>query len=251
MLLSVQAGHDPRAPLSVNLDPAQFTGPLASDVKGKKIAWIGDWNGYFATEPGVLDLCRSTLKVFEDLGCRVEEAVPAFEPAAVWEIWLTQRAWIIGNYLGDYYANAATRPLLSDNARWEVEQSFALTANKVFASSFARTAWAGAVNDFFGKYDFAIAPTAQVFPFDSAIPWPKVVGGRTMETYHQWMAIVLPWTLAGTPVMNAPAGFGAAGVPMGIQIIGKRQDDLAVLKMAHAYEQATGWVQKRLPAILS
>jgi amidase len=71
-----------------------------------------------------------------------------------------------------------------------------------------------------------------------------------METYHQWMGIVLPWTLAGTPVMNAPAGFSAAGLPMGIQIIGKRQADLAVLKMARAYEAATGWVQKYPPAIL-
>jgi amidase len=115
----------------------------------------------------------------------------------------------------------------------------------------ARTAWVEAVRLFFDKYDFAIAPTAQVFPFDAAIPWPRQVGGRTMETYHQWMGIVLPWTLAGTPVMNAPVGFSSTGLPMGIQIISKRQAELAVLKMAHAYEAATGWVQKRPPAIVA
>jgi amidase len=250
MLLSVQAGHDPRAPLSVNLDPAQFTGELKSDVKGKKIAWMGDWGGYFAMEPGVLDLCKSSLKVFEGLGCVVEEALPDFDPAALWQMWLTHRAWIMGNYLGEYYADPAKRPLLSDNARWEVEQSFNVKANDVFSASMARTAWVEAVRLFFDKYDFAIAPTAQVFPFDAAIPWPRQVGGRTMETYHQWMGIVLPWTLAGTPVMNAPVGFSATGLPMGIQIIGKRQAELAVLKMAHAYEAATGWVQKRPPAVL-
>lgn len=70
-----------------------------------------------------------------------------------------------------------------------------------------------------------------------------------METYRQWMGIVLPWTLAGTPVMNAPVGFNAAGLPMGIQIVGKRQADLAVLRMARAYERAMGWVQKRLVRI--
>ena len=125
-----------------------------------------------------------------------------------------------------------------------------MTANRVFQSSIARSAWIQAVNVFFQKYDFAIAPTTQVFPFDAVIPWPKVVGGRTMETYHQWMGVVLPWTLAGTPVMNAPAGFSADGLPMGIQIIGKRQAELAVLKMAYAYEAATGWVQKRPPPLL-
>jgi amidase len=82
------------------------------------------------------------------------------------------------------------------------------------------------------------------------IPYPTVVGGRTMETYHQWMEIVLPWTLAGTAVMNAPVGFNADGLPMGIQIIGKRQSELAVLQMARAYEQATGWVEKFPPPIL-
>jgi amidase len=251
MLLSIQSGHDPRAPLSVNLDPKQFTGPLASNVKGKRIAWIGDWNGYFATEPGVLDLCKSSLRVFEGLGCAVEDAVPDFSAQVLWaDVWLPLRAWIMGNYLGPYYADPAKRPLLSDNARWEVEQSFKLTHGQIFAASVARTAWAEAVRTFFERYDFAIAPTAQVFPFDVTTPWPKVVGGRTMETYHQWMGIVLPWTLAGTPVMNAPAGFSATGLPMGIQIIGKRQAELAVLKMAFAYEAATGWVQKHPAPIL-
>jgi amidase len=252
MLLSVQAGHDPRAPLSVNLDPKQFTGDLASDVKGKRIAWLGDWNGYFAMDPGVLDICKSTLKVFEGLGCVVEDALPDFSAAELWDIWLVHRAWIMGNSLGEYYADPKTRAQLSDNAIWEVERSMKpdMTANRVFQSSIARSAWIQAVNVFFQKYDFAIAPTTQVFPFDAVIPWPKVVGGRTMETYHQWMGVVLPWTLAGTPVMNAPAGFSADGLPMGIQIIGKRQAELAVLKMAYAYEQATGWVQKRPPPLL-
>jgi amidase len=108
-----------------------------------------------------------------------------------------------------------------------------------------------AVRVFFEKYDFAIAPTAQVFPFDATIPYPQSVAGRSMETYHQWMGIVLPWTLAGTPVMNAPAGFSASGLPMGIQIIGKRQAELAVLKMARAYERTTDWVGKYPPKLLS
>ena len=138
---------------------------------------------------------------------------------------------------------------MKDTAQWEVEQAMNQTSRQVFEATSVRTAWAMAVNEFFGKYDFILTPTAQVFPFDVTTPWVKTVGGRTMETYHQWMGVVLPWTLAGTPVMNLPVGLGKAGVPMGMQLIGKRHDDLRVLQMARAYEQATGFVQKDVPSI--
>jgi amidase len=249
MLLSIQAGSDPRAPLSVNIDPTQFTAPLERDMTGTRIAWMGDWNGHFPLDPGVKEICEASLKTFTDLGCIVEEATPAFDPAELWQVWLTLRAFIMGNYLGVYYADAAKKDMLSANAIWEVERSLTLTQQQVFAASVSRTAWHMAVEEFFGRYDFAIAPTAQVFPFDTVIPYPTVVGGRTMETYHQWMEIVLPWTLAGTAVMNAPVGFSAEGLPMGIQIIGKRQSELEVLRMARAYEQATGWVERFPPPI--
>lgn len=103
--------------------------------------------------------------------------------------------------------------------------------------------WHGVVNDVFGKYDVAIAPTAQVFPFDVTTPYPTVVGGRETESYHQWMGVVLPWSLAGIPVMNLPVGLNADGLPMGVQLIGKRQSELDVLQMAFAYEAATGYVE--------
>jgi amidase len=248
-LLSTMAGHDPRAPLSINVDASKFAGSLDSNVRGKRIAWLGDWNGYFAMDPGVLDVCRSAARLFESMGCVVEEALPDFSPALLWQTWLTQRAWIIGNYLGEYYADPKKRALMKDSAQWEIQRAATLSAADVFQSSMDRTSFILAVNAFFQKYDFAISPTAQVFPFDATTPWPKVVGGRTMETYHQWMGICLPWSLGGNPVMNAPAGFSADGLPMGIQIVGPRQSELEVLKIAKAYETATGWVQKRPPAI--
>ncbi len=250
MLLSIQAGSDRRAPLSVNLDPTQFTGSLDRDMTGTRIAWIGDWNGHFPLEPGVKEVCEASLKTFTDLGCIVEEAVPAFDPAELWQMWLTHRAFIMGNYLGIHYADPAKKDMLSANATWEVERSFTLTQQDVFAATVSRTAWHMAVETFFGQYDFALAPTAQVFPFDSTTPFPTTVGGRTMTTYHEWMQIVLPWTLAGTPVMNVPVGFSADGLPMGMQVIAKRQSEMAVLQMAQAYETATGWVQNFPPPLL-
>jgi amidase len=249
MLLSTQAGFDKRVPLSVQLDPKQFTAKLESNVKGKRIAWLGDWNGYFAMEPGVLELCQAQLKTFSDLGCIVEPVAPMFDPAVLWKMWLTHRQFIIGNYLRLFYDNPKLRPLLKTDAQWEVEQSLKLTGADVFASTVERSAWVQALNVFFEKYDFILSPTAQVFPFDVKTLWPKTVGGRTMETYHQWMGIVLPWTLAGTPIMNIPVGFGPGMTPMGMQLIGPRHADFKVLQMARAYELATGFVQKNVPPI--
>lgn len=72
-----------------------------------------------------------------------------------------------------------------------------------------------------------------------------------MGTYHRWMETVMPWTLAGLPVASVPVGFNAAGLPMGMQLIGRRHADLAVLRLAFAYEQATQWVRRRPPPLLS
>ena len=71
-----------------------------------------------------------------------------------------------------------------------------------------------------------------------------------MDTYHRWMEVVTPGTLSGCPVVNVPAGFGPRGVPMGLQIIGPMHQDLLVLQMAFAYEQASRWNLDRLPPAL-
>ena len=72
MFLSVIAGYDARTPLSIRQDPAEFAGPLVRDFKGTRIGWAGDFGGHIPFDPGVLELCASTLKVFESLGCIVE-----------------------------------------------------------------------------------------------------------------------------------------------------------------------------------
>ena len=108
MLLSVQAGYDPRAPLSNRQDPAQFAEPLKRDFKGARIAWLGDFGGHLPFEPGMLDLCRSALKVFEALGCTVEEAMPDYPIERVWQNW-TNAARLAGR-LGAEGATTTIRP---------------------------------------------------------------------------------------------------------------------------------------------
>ncbi len=251
LLLSVQAGYDARAPLSIAGDGAAFRGPLEHDFKGTRIAWTGDYGGYMPYEPEVLDLCRAALKTFEQMGCIVEEARPDFSMEALWAAFLPLRAWHTAGPLMAYYRDPDRRALLKPEALFEIESAMKLSALDITTASAVRAQWYEATRQFFEKYDYLVVPTAQLFPFDAEIHWPREVAGTRMEIYYEWQKGVIPITMAGHPALAVPAGFNAAGLPMGLQIAGPNQSELACLQLAHAYDLATGWTRKRLPPMLA
>ncbi|WP_375463238.1 amidase, partial [uncultured Methylobacterium sp.] len=250
LMLSVQAGADPRVPFSVPQDPTVFAGDLARDFSGTRIAWLGDLGGHLPFEPGILDLGEAALGAFEAVGCRIEHARPAFDMERVWRDWLTLRAWMTAGNLRPLYEDPAHRALLKPEAAWEVERGLALTADQVTAAQEGRTAWYEAVRRFMETYAFLVMPSAQVFPFAIDLRWPNRVGGRDMDTYHRWMEVVIPVTMSGLPALNVPAGFGPAGLPTGIQIVGRNQGELGCLQLGAAYDAATNWVSRRRPPAL-
>jgi len=85
-----------------------------------------------------------------------------------------------------------------------------------------RTRFTHAMQRFLKQYDFLVLPTAQVFPFPVETHWPASIAGCKMATYHEWMKCVVPATMMGGPALAAPAGFDPRGLPMGIQIIGRK-----------------------------
>ena len=102
----------------------------------------------------------------------------------------------------------------------------------------------------FANHDYLVMPTAQVFAFDVNEHWPREIAGHPMATYHEWMKAVCLVTMSGCPSLAAPAGFGENGLPMGLQIIAPVGCEMDCLKLAHAYEAATGWVARRPPPLL-
>ena len=249
-LLSTMAGPDTGAPLGIDEDPAHLSADLDRDFRRTRIAWVGDWDGYLATEPGVLALCESALATFEHLGCEVEPALPSYSPQDIWQSYLAWRSW--GNLrYADLYEDPATRALMKPELVWEIEYGLRLTALDLTRAAAARDAWYAAVVDMFESYDFVVAPSAQVFPFDKSVHWPETIDGRPMDTYHRWMETVVPWTMAGHPVAALPAGFDARGLPMGVQIIGRRHGDHDVLRIAHAYEAASPVMDGTPPPLLA
>ena len=102
----------------------------------------------------------------------------------------------------------------------------------------------------FEHHDVLALPSAQVWPFDVSERWPQQIAGRTMDTYHRWMEVVIYATFAGLPCISVPAGFNAEGLPMGLQLIGRPQGELALLRLAAAYERAAGDVMGVKPSQL-
>jgi amidase len=251
MLLSVIAGYDARAPLSIHENPAAFAGLLSRDFAGARIAWLGDFGGYLPYESGVLDLCKSTLKIFEELGCNIDEVVPDYPLGQLWESCLILRSWLVASRYRELYNDRAKRALIKPEAQWEIERGLKVAGLEIADALAVRSAWYQAVRKIFEKYDFLIAPAGQVFPFDATTHWPREVGGKTMDTYHRWMEVMIPITMSGCPALSVPAGFNEAGLPMGIQIVGPNHGEMSCLQLAYAYDQATGWVTKRLPSCLA
>ena len=250
LLLSVMAGPDPRDPLSIEQDANVFLEPLKHDFQDIRVAWLGDFDGYLAMEPGILELCRDSLKVFESIGCKVEEAQPYYPPEKRWASFITLRHWLTAGSLCHFYNDPAQREQLKPEAQWEVEVGLQLSAMDIYRASVGRSEAYNAADRLFKEYDYLLLPASQVFPFAADVHWPQEIDGRKMDTYHRWMEVCSFATLTGCPVISVPVGFNQDGLPMGMQIIGRNHADLEVLRLAYAYEQATQWVSKHPPCLL-
>jgi len=252
LLLSAQAGPDPRAPLAFRDDPAMFAQPLDREWKGKRIGWLGDMNAALPMERGVLQTCERALNAFRTIGMRVEEARLEEDAGAMWRTAVALRHWSVGADLQGYYDDPAKRRLMKPEAIWEVEGGMALTGPQLAKASEGRTRIYEAFCKAFETFDILALPTAQVFPFDVEQHWPREIAGVAMDSYHRWMEVTLPPTMAGLPVLAVPAGFGGRRrLPMGLQLIGRRGDDLTVLQLGHAYERASPWIARSKPPALA
>ena len=244
-LLEVLAGPDPRVPHGLPQEP--YAEALDTDPTGVRIGWLGDWGGAYPMEPGILSACEAALAVFAAHGCEIEEVPPPFQAERLWDSWTTLRSWDVAASRGALYADPAKRTRMKPELVWEIERGLALSAMEVHAASVVRSDWFARVADLFDRFDALALPAAQVWPFPVDWRWPREIAGRSMDTYHRWMEVVVPVSLAGLPCLALPAGFGAGGLPTGFQLFGRRGADRAILRLGQAYHRATDWPGQRPP----
>lgn len=248
MLLSVMAGRDDRQPLSIAQDGSAFAQPLRPEARGLRVGWLADLGGHLAFEPGILARCEAALQRFEALGARVEPAALGYPCDEVWQTWLTWRRFLVAGTLGPLGADPKKHAQLKPEAQWEYDQGQHLSGPQVYAASVNRTRFYRHMVSLFERFDLLALPSAQVWPFPADWTWPREIAGRTMDSYHRWMEVVIYATLAGLPAISVPAGFSDGGLPMGLQLIGPPLGDLAVLNAAAAFETAIGdWLARRPP----
>lgn len=248
-LLDTMAGYDPRQPHG-DVPAPNALSQIEANVTGMRIGWLGDWGGAYTMEEGILDLCTAALNQMADMGVSVEDHAAPFDREAMWHAWTTLRSFAVAGSLSPLHAQEGMRAQLNAQAIWEVEQGHALSAMEVHRASVTRTQWFANAADLFDHFDVLALPTAQMWPFDVTLDWPREIAGQGMDTYHRWMEVVVPASLIGLPAVAVPVGFGGPhDLPMGLQLIGRRGSDARLLQLAEAWHQATDWPAARPPAL--
>jgi amidase len=246
LLLSVLAGPDPRSPIALETHGSAFAAPLDRDLAGLRLAWSPDLGGTIPVDPAVTAVLEPAAKVFEEMGCAVEEASPDLTGAD--EVFRTLRAW---------HWDITLRPLL-DERRADFKPSLAenidagrsLTGADLGRAETLHTALFHRVREFFERYDALLLPVSQVPPFDAGAEYPGEVAGRPMRDYLEWMRSCFLISATGCPALSVPAGFTSDGLPVGLQVVGPHHADLAVLQIGHAFERATRHGARRPPLAL-
>src|SRR5215475_11744082 len=241
--LSVLAGFDRRSPISLEQPRAAFANSLGErNFREVRVAFFKDLG--LPWEPAVHDAVKAQAKVFESLGCIVEETEPDFRDAN--ECFVTWRHWSVELGFSDILEAHADK--LNEYVHWHVQEGRKLTGPQLSRLEAKRTELYQRMWRFMEKYEFFVLPVNQVLPFDVKTHYPTEIAGVKMENYIAWMKSAYYISTVGNPAISVPCAFSEGGLPIGLQIVGRHNDDWSVLQMAYAFEQATN-VGKRRPPI--
>jgi amidase len=242
LFLSAMAGPDPRAPLSIDEPGSRFAKPLDRDCKGLRIAWCGRFAG-LPVDRRVHEVIEAQRKKFESLGCVTEDADPDFSGAD--ESFKVFRALSFHQQYGPILTQH--RSQMKSTVIQEVETGARITATQIGEAETKRSQLYARVGELMAKYHFLVLPATQVPAFDVKQEYVAEIDGTKMGSYIDWMKSCYFITMTALPAISVPAGFTPEGLPVGIQIVGRHQDDWSVLQMAHAFEKVSG--VKARPAV--
>ena len=204
------------------------------------MAWSSDLGG-LPVDGRVTTVIEGGRRVFEALGCRIEDAEPNLTDAD--EVFKVLRAWRFELAYGGLLEKH--REKMKDTVVWNIEEGARLSGPKVGWAERKRAEINHRTREFMEAHEFLVLPVAQVPPFDAGLRYPAEINGEPMETYIDWMKSCYLVTVMGLPAISVPSGFTPEGLPVGVQIVGRPRDDLGVLQLAHAFETTTGHGARR------
>ena len=243
LMLAAIAGPDPRSPIAIAEPGDLFASSLQRDFRGVKISWSRDFGG-LPVDPNVSAVIDSQRGTFASLGCQLVDGEPDFRDAdEIFKVW---RAWRFELKFSQLIETH--RDQIKETIIWNAEEGQKLSGPQLARAEAKRTALYHRVREFMDEYEFMIYPVSQVPPFDIQQRYVEEINGQRLDTYIDWMKSCYYITVTGLPAISVPCGFTDGGLPVGVQIVGRHHDDLGVLQLAYAFQQATEcW--KKHPAV--
>ncbi len=241
LMLAVAAGPDERDQYSLPADGVDYVKALRGGVKGLRVAWTADLGFVRAVDPEVRAVAARAARAFRDLGCRLEEVAPGWpSPAECWrQIFCGGIATRLAPYLD-------RRSEIEPGLQKLVDAALAQPPTTYVQAWFDRLAWWQHPRAFFERYDLLLTPTVACPAFPVGLDNATEIAGTPVGPF-EWTPFTWPFNLTGQPAASVPAGFTKEGLPVGLQIVGRRFDDVTVLRAAAAFERARPWADRRPP----
>ncbi|MGH3151819.1 MAG: amidase family protein, partial [Streptosporangiaceae bacterium] len=230
LLLAGMCGQDPGLPLARPDRPADFLALRPASLRGLRLAWTFDL-GDLPVEPAVREVLTALRDRLEQAGCVITDAAPALADAD--EVFQVLRAALMA---GMAPVLRAHREQVKATLAWNIEKGLALAGEQIAAARAGHAAIFGRFKDFLagGRYQALALPTVQVLPFPVETEWMSEINGEPMATYIDWMRSCSRITVTGHPAVSVPAGRTAAGLPVGLQLVGPYGGDRGLLELAAA-----------------
>lgn len=239
LMMNACAGPDERDQYSLPPSGIDHVTALRGGLKGLRIGWSPDLGFARVVDPEVEATCARAARRFRELGAKVDEVRLAWpSPKAAWEaVFCGGIATRMGPYLDrPNDIDPGLLPIIQDAVKWP--------ATRYVQAWFDRLNWYEHVRRYFDKHDLLLTPTIATPPFKVGLDNPPDIAGRPVEAYD-WIPFTYPFNLTGNPAASVPCGFTKDGLPIGLQIVGRRFDDATVLRAAAGYERIAPWADKK------
>lgn len=235
LFLDALSGWHPQDALSLPKPERSFLDSAQDRVLPKRIAFSPDL-GITSVEPEIADLCRGAAACFESLGVAVEEVAP--DMAGAKESYKALRAFGFALSHGDLLKEHPSKfkPEIVQN----IQEGLALSCEDLIRAQKTQTEIREKAIAFFESYDLLLTPTAIVPPYPLEQRYVTTCGGQTFDNYVDWLAIAYVITLVSLPSLSLPCGITAAGLPVGLQMVGKPRGEADLLSAALLLEEDMG-----------
>lgn len=239
VLLKIIAGHDSRDPSSIRAPVPDLAAAVNRDASGLKVGWSGDY-GYAPVDAEVLSVCQAALGGLADAGCIVDESdlvlkdpFDAFGPLFAALAFASYGSLLDGD--------------LTDYARSTIERGANVTGPEYALALGHMDMIRASIEAQLDRFDVIASPTLAVTAFTAGGPLDTVteVAGTPVDPWWGYFPFTFPINMAGLPAVSIPAGFSAQGLPVGLQLVGRRGEEETLIAASAALEAARPWAHLR------